>query len=58
MEGDFRNLTAKVWANLDNPVKRYDFSQTCIDHHLKEEVPFVTLFRALELNTFSVKAVS
>ena len=25
MEDDFRNLTAKVWANLDNPIKRYDF---------------------------------
>ena len=21
MENDFRNLTAKVWANLDNPIK-------------------------------------
>ena len=26
MEDDFRNLTAKVWANLDNPIKSYDFS--------------------------------
>ena len=25
MEDDFRNLTAKVWANLDNPIKKYDF---------------------------------
>ena len=25
MEDDFRNLTAKVWANLDNPIKRYHF---------------------------------
>ena len=25
MEDDFRNLTAKVWANLDNPITRYDF---------------------------------
>ena len=25
MEDDFRNLTAKVWANLNNPIKRYDF---------------------------------
>ena len=25
MEDDFRNLIAKVWANLDNPIKRYDF---------------------------------
>ena len=25
MEDDFRNLTAKVWAILDNPIKRYDF---------------------------------
>ena len=24
MENDFRNLTAKVWANLDNPIKSYD----------------------------------
>ena len=30
MEGDFRNLTAKVWANLDNPVKRYDFSKVSL----------------------------
>ena len=27
MEDNFRNLTAKVWANLDNPIKRYDFSK-------------------------------
>ena len=27
MEDDFRNLTAKVWANLDIPLKRYDFSK-------------------------------
>ena len=25
MEDDFRNLTAKVWANLDNPIKRWFF---------------------------------
>ena len=24
-ENYFRNLTAKVWANLDNPIKSYDF---------------------------------
>ena len=23
MEDDFRNLTAKVWANLDNQIKRF-----------------------------------
>ena len=27
MENDFRNLTAKVCANLDNPIKSYDFSK-------------------------------
>ena len=27
MESDFRNLTAKVWGNLDNPTKSYDFSK-------------------------------
>ena len=27
MENDFRNLTAQVWANLDSPIKSYDFSQ-------------------------------
>ena len=27
MENDIRNLTAKVWANLDNPIKSYDFSK-------------------------------
>ena len=27
MENYFRNLTAKVWANLDNPIKSYDFSK-------------------------------
>ena len=27
MENDFRNLTAKLWANLDNPIKSYDFSK-------------------------------
>ena len=26
----FRNLTAKVWANLDNPIKRYDFSKVSL----------------------------
>ena len=25
MADDFRNLTAKVWANFDNPIKSYDF---------------------------------
>ena len=30
MEDDFRNITAKVWANLDNPVKRYDFSKVSL----------------------------
>ena len=27
---DFRYLTAKVWANLDNPIKRYDFSKVLL----------------------------
>ena len=31
MEDDFRNLTAKVWANLDNPIKRYDFPNSFIN---------------------------
>ena len=26
-ENDLRNLTAKVWANLDNPIKSYDLSK-------------------------------
>ena len=30
MEDDFRNLTANVWANLDNPTKRYDFSKVSL----------------------------
>ena len=30
MEDDFGNLTAKVWANLDNPIKRYDFSKVSL----------------------------
>ena len=31
MDDDFRNLTAKVWANLDNPIKRYhDFSKVSL----------------------------
>ena len=30
MEDNFRNLTAKVWANLDNPIKRYDFSKVSL----------------------------
>ena len=25
MKNYFRNLTAKVWANLGNPIKSYDF---------------------------------
>ena len=29
-EDDFRNLTAKVWVNLDNPIKRYDFSKVSL----------------------------
>ena len=29
-EDDFRNLTAKLWANLDNPIKRYDFSKVSL----------------------------
>ena len=29
-EDDFRNITAKVWANLDNPIKRYDFSKVSL----------------------------
>ena len=31
MEVDFRNLIAKVWANLDNPIKRYDFSNVSLN---------------------------
>ena len=27
IENDFRNLTAKVWANFDNSIKSYDFSK-------------------------------
>ena len=27
MENDFRNPTAKVWANLDNPIKNCNFSK-------------------------------
>ena len=27
MENDFRNLTAKVWANLDTVIRSYDFSK-------------------------------
>ena len=30
IEDDFRNLTAKLWANLDNPIKRYDFSKVSL----------------------------
>ena len=30
MEDEFRNLTAKVWANLDNPLKRYHFSKVSL----------------------------
>ena len=30
MEDEFRNLTANVWANLDNPIKRYDFSKVSL----------------------------
>ena len=30
MEDDFRNQTAKVWANLDNLIKRYDFSKVSL----------------------------
>ena len=27
MENYFTNLTAKVWENLNNPIKSYDFSK-------------------------------
>ena len=27
MENDFKNLTTKVWTNLDDPIKSYDFSK-------------------------------
>ena len=30
MEDDFRNQTAKVWANLDNPIKSFDFSKVSL----------------------------
>ena len=30
MENDFRNLTANVWANLDNPIKSYDFLKVLV----------------------------
>ena len=30
MEDDFRNQTAKVWANFDNPIKSYDFSKVSL----------------------------
>ena len=30
MEDDFRNLTAKVWANFDNPIKRYYLSKVSL----------------------------
>ena len=30
LEDDFRNLTANVWANWDNPIKRYDFSKVLL----------------------------
>ena len=30
MEDEFRNLTAKVWANVDNPITRYDFSKVSL----------------------------
>ena len=29
-EDDFRNLTAKDGPNLDNPIKRYDFSKVSL----------------------------
>ena len=31
MEDDFRNLTAKVWANVDNPIKSYDFFKVLVN---------------------------
>ena len=30
MEDDFRNLTPKGWANLDNPIKRYEIYKVFI----------------------------
>ena len=31
MGNDFRHLTAKVWANLDNPIKSGDFFKVLIN---------------------------
>ena len=31
MEDNFRKLSAKVWAHLDNPIKSYDISATICD---------------------------
>ena len=34
MENEFNNLTAKIWANLDNPVKSYDYSKVALCYNL------------------------
>ena len=31
MENNLKNLSAKVWTNLDNPIKSYDFLKVLIN---------------------------
>ena len=49
MEDNFRNLTAKVWADLDNPIKRYDFSKVS----LKGKFPQTTMWIGWVESTFT-----
>ena len=48
MEDDYRNLTAKVWANVDDRIKRYDFSK----------VSFYFVYVALSGGTLLISVMS
>ena len=49
MEDNLRNLTAKVWANLDNPIKRWFF---------KGFINFVYMYVALSGGTLLISVMS
>ena len=51
MEDDFRNLTAKVLANMDNPIKRYDFKDF-------SKVSLIFVYIALSGGTLLISVMS
>ena len=51
MGNDFRNLTAKVLANLDNPIKSYEFSKRLCSHQHERFPSQFKIFAVLQLGT-------